>query len=223
MGNAFAGAAIGALMAPLVYLLATLLLTGSGRIPLTPLVLAALLTACIAAGVALSTSASITAGESTSVTGMVTIVAYGLFAVGVLTAALVDVVERRIPNRITYPLIVIGVLGLPWLAQPASGWALLAPLLGAAASGVIGLLNALLADQGLGDVKLAIAVGAWMAHLGLLAWVTGVLVGQLLMIGAVASTQIRRRRAGLPPDYTPLGPSLAGGAVLAVAVAGLQI
>jgi len=43
------------------------------------------------------------------------------------------------------------------------------------------------------------------------------------MIGAVASTQIRRRRAGLPPDYTPLGPSLAGGAVLAVAVAGLQI
>ena len=62
----------------------------------------------------------------------------------------------------------------------------------------------------------------WMAHLGLLAWVTGVLVGQLLMIGAVASTQIRHRRAGLPPDYTPLGPSLAGGAVLAVAVAGFQ-
>ena len=221
--NVVTGAAIGALMAPLVYLLATLLLTGSGRIPQTPVVLAALLAACIAAGVALSTSASITAGESTSATGMVTVVAYGLFAVGVLTAALVDVVERRIPNRITYPLIVIGVLGLPWLAQPVTGWALLAPLLGAAASGVIGLLNALLADQGLGDVKLAIAVGAWMAHLGPLAWVTGVLVGQLLMIGAVASTQIRRRRAGLPPDYTPLGPSLAGGAVLAVAVAGLQI
>ena len=222
--NVFAGAAIGALMAPLVYLLATLLLfTGSGRIPRTPVVLAALLAACIAAGVAITTSASITAGESTSATGMVTIVAYGLFAAGVLTAALVDVVERRIPNRITYPLIVIGVLGLPWLSPPVTGWALLAPLLGAAASGVIGLLNALLADQGLGDVKLAIAVGAWMAHLGLLAWVTGVLVGQLLMIGAVASTQIRRRRAGLPPDYTPLGPSLAGGAVLAVAVAGLQI
>ena len=154
---------------------------------------------------------------------MGTVVAYGLFAVGVLTAALVDVVERRIPNRITYPLIVIGVLGLPWLAQPVTGWALLAPLIGAAVSGVIGLLNALLADQGLGDVKLAVAVGAWMAHLGLLAWVTGVLVGQLLMIGAVASTQIRRRRAALPPDYTPLGPSLAGGAVLAVAVVGLQI
>ena len=79
------------------------------------------------------------------------------------------------------------------------------------------MLNALLADQGLGDVKLAIAVGAWMAHLGLLAWITGVLVGQLLMIVAVASTRIRRRRAGLPPEYTPLGPSLAAGAVFAVA------
>ena len=194
--NVVAGATIGAVMAPLVYLLATMLLTGSGRIPRTPVVLAALLAACIAAGVAITTSASITAGESASFTGMVTVVAYGLFAVGVLTAALVDVVERRIPNRITYPLIVIGVLGLPWLTQPVTGWALLAPLLGAAASGVIGLLNALLADQGLGDVKLAIAVGAWMAHLGLLAWITGVLVGQLLMIVAVASTRIRRRRAG---------------------------
>ena len=122
------------------------------------MVLAALLAACIAAGVAITTSASITAGESTSATGMVTVVAYGLFAVGVLTAALVDVVERRIPNRITYPLIVIGVFGLPWLAQPVTGWALLAPLLGAGASGVIGLLNALLADQGWGDVKLAVAV-----------------------------------------------------------------
>ena len=149
--------------------------------------------------------------------------AYSLFAVGVLTAALVDVVERRIPNRITYPLIAIGVLALPWLTHPVTGWALLAPLLGAAASAVIGLLNALLADQGLGDVKLAVAVGAWMAHLGVLAWVAGVLAGQLLMIAAVASTQIRRRRAGLPPDYTPLGPSIAGGAVLAVVVAGVQV
>jgi prepilin signal peptidase PulO-like enzyme (type II secretory pathway) len=218
--NIVAGAAIGVLMAPLVYLLATQLLTGSARIPRTPVVLVALVPACVAAGVAVTTSASTPAGQSTSSAGMATVVAYGLFAVGVLAAALVDVVERRIPNRITYPLIVIGVLGIPWLAQPVTGRALLAPLLGAAVSCVIGLLNALLADQGLGDVKLAVAVGAWMAHLGLLGWITGVLAGQLLMIGAVASTQIRRRMAGLPPDYTPLGPSLAGGALLAVTIAG---
>jgi hypothetical protein len=59
-----------------------------------------------------------------------------------------------------------------------------------AVSGVIGLLNAVLADEGLGDVKLAVAVGAWMAHLGPMAWATGVLLGQLL-ISAVTSTQIR--------------------------------
>ena len=60
-----------------------------------------------------------------------------------------------------------------------------------------------------------------MAHLGLLPWMTGLLLGQLLMIAAIGGNQLRRRRAGLPRDYTPLGPSLAGGAVLAVAVAGL--
>jgi prepilin signal peptidase PulO-like enzyme (type II secretory pathway) len=221
--NVVAGAVIGALMAPLVYLLAAVLLQGPARVPRTPLALTTLLAACIAAGVAITTSASIMIEETLTVRGSITGVAYGLFAVGVLAAALVDIVERRIPNRITYPLIVSGVLGLPWLAQPITGWAVLVPLLGAAASGVIALVNALLADQGLGDVKLAVAVGAWMAHLGLVAWVSGILFGQLLMIGAVVNTQIRRRRAGLPPSYTPLGPSLAGGAVLAVAVAGFQI
>lgn len=221
--NVVAGAVIGALMAPLVYVLAALLLNGPARVPRTPLALTTLLAACIAAGVAITTPVSTMIEESLTVHGAITGVAYGLFAVGVMAAAFVDVVERRIPNRITYPLIVIGVLGLPWLAQPITGWAVLVPLLGAAASGVIALVNALLADQGLGDVKLAVAVGAWMAHLGLVAWVSGVLLGQLLMIGAVANTHIRRRRAGLPPAYTPLGPSLAGGAVLAVAVAGFQI
>ena len=220
--NVVSGAVLGAVIAPLVYLVATLLLKGPARIPRTLVALTTLLAACVATGVAITTSASTMIEEPLTIRGTIAGVAYGLFAVGVLAAALVDVVERRIPNRITYPLLVVGVLGLPWLAQPVTGWALLVPLLGAAVSGVIGLLNALLADQGLGDVKLAIAVGAWMAHLGLVAWVTGVLVGQLLMIGAVANTQIRRRRAGLPPDYTPLGPSLAGGAVLAVAVAGIQ-
>ena len=72
-----------------------------------------------------------------------------------------------------------GVLGLPWLAHPVSGWALAAPLLGAVVSGLIGLLNAVLADQGLGDVKLAAVIGAWMAHLGLAPWVAGVLIGPL--------------------------------------------
>jgi Flp pilus assembly protein protease CpaA len=98
---------------------------------------------------------------------------------------------------------------------------LLGPLTGAVVSGCIGLLNAVLADQGLGDVKLAAVIGAWTAHLGVLPWITGTLLCQLLMIAAISGNQLRRRWAGLPPDYTPLGPSLAGGAILAVAAAGL--
>jgi len=220
--TAAVGAVIGAVLAPLVFLLATLMRKGSGQIPLTPGALLGLLGACAVAGASFAFLFGTKDPQASLASEWISFLAYLLFTVGVLAAALVDVVERRIPNRITYPLILVGVIGLPWLTHPITGWVLLAPLLGAAASAVIGLVNALLADQGLGDVKLAVAVGSWMAHLGLMAWVTGVLIGQLLMIGAVATTQIRRRRAGLPPDYTPLGPSLAGGAVLAVAVAALQ-
>src|SRR6476620_2318387 len=102
-------------MAPLVCLLAARLLKGPARIPRTPLALTTLLAACVAAGAAIATSASTMVEESLTVGSPIAGVAYGLFAVGVLAAALVDVVEWRIPNRITYPLIVFGVVGLPWL------------------------------------------------------------------------------------------------------------
>lgn len=210
------GVALGVLLTPAVYGLARLLLTGPKRLSRKPSALITLLVACMVAGAAVAVLAATTVDQAGEV------IAYGLFATGVLTAAVVDVTERRIPNRVTYPLIAAGVLVLPWLSQPITGWSLIAPLLGAVASGLFGLINAIAADQGLGDVKLAIAIGAWMAHLGLICWVAGVVISQLLMIVAVATTRVRRRRAGLPPDYTPLGPSLAGGAVLAVAITGVQ-
>jgi len=47
------------------------------------------------------------------------------------------------------------------------------------------------------------------------------MLGQLLMIAAISGNQLRRRWAGLPRDHTPLAPSLVGGAILAVAAAGL--
>jgi len=131
-----------------------------------------------------------------------------VFAFGVMSAALVDAVERRIPNRITYPLLANRRprTAVAHLSRHRVG-ALLAPLAGAIASGFIGLLNAVLADQGLGDVKLAAVIGAWMAHLGLVPWITGMLLGQLLMIAAIGGNQLRRRWAGLPRDYTPSAPA----------------
>jgi len=197
-------------MTPIVYWLAKQLRTTTARIPRTPMATVVLTAACAVAGASVAT-----------LSGTTTIIAYAVFAFGVLTVALVDAIERRIPNRITYPLFAVGVLGLPWLTSPITTWALLGPLTGAVVSGCIGLLNAVLADQGLGDIKLAAVIGAWTAHLGVLPWITGTLLCQLLMIAAICGNQLRRRRVGLPPDYTPLGPSLAGGAVLAVAAAGL--
>ena len=208
--NIAVGTAVGVAVTPLVYWAATRMLTTTARIPRTPAATVVLTVACAAAGASVAT-----------LTSTITITAYAVFAFGVLTAALVDAIERRIPNRITYPLLAVGVLGVPWLTFPITGWVLLGPLTGAVVSGCIGLLNAILADQGLGDVKLAAVIGAWMAHLGLLPWITGTMLGQLLMIAAISGNQLSRRWAGLPPDYTPLGPSLAGGAVVAVAAAGL--
>jgi prepilin signal peptidase PulO-like enzyme (type II secretory pathway) len=184
------------------------MLTTTARIPRTLAAMAGLTAASAAVGASVAT-----------LTGTPTIAAYTVFAAGLLAAALVDAVERRIPNRITYPLLTVGVLGLPWLIFPITGWGLLAPLTGAVVSGCIGLLNAVLADQGLGDVKLAVVIGAWMAHLGLVPWVTATMLGQLLMIAAISGNQLRRGLAGLPRDYTPLGPSLAGGAVVALVAA----
>ena len=208
--NIAVGTAAGVAVTPLVYWAATQMLTTTVRIPRTPTTAVVLTAACAAAGAAVAT-----------LTGPIIITAYAVFAFAVLTAAAVDVVERRIPNRITYPLLAIGVLGLPWLTSPITGWTLLAPVTGAVVSGCIGLLNAVFADQGLGDVKLATVSGAWMAHLGLLPWITGLMLGQILMIAAISGNQLRRRWAGLPRDHTPLAPSLAGGAILAVAAAGL--
>jgi Flp pilus assembly protein protease CpaA len=229
MVDAVLGAALGLVMVPLVYLLASRLLTGPAGMPppaaaLPPLILSCLLTGTALTALSRSVVGQIPwftgdAGRPGAPLGALTSLAYLLFAVAVLAAATVDVVERRIPNKITYPLILVGVIGLPWLTQPVTWWSVLAPLAGAVASGVLGLINALAADQGLGDVKLATAIGAWTAHLGVTAWAVGVVVSQILMVAAVATTRAHRRRNGKPPEFTPLGPSLAGGAVLAAVAA----
>lgn len=223
------GVALGLVMVPLVYLLASRVLTGPARLPRAAAVLLPLVLSCLLAGAAITALTGAVVGQIPRISGdagraglalaAVTMLSYMLFAVAVLAAATVDVVEQRIPNRITYPLILVGVLGLPWLTQQATLWSVLAPLAGALASGLIGLINAMAADQGLGDVKLAIAIGAWTAHLGLAAWAVGVVVSQILMVAAVATGRVHRRRNGRPPEFTPLGPSLAGGAVLAAAAA----
>lgn len=155
--------------------------------------------------------------------GGTTVAVYAVFAAAILTAAVVDVAEQRIPDVITYPLTAGGILGLPWLPGHHDLWTYMGPLLGATVSGLFALLSALIGDQGLGDVKLAVAIGAWMAHLGVVPWAAGVAFGQTLMVVVVGGAMLHRRRRGLPHALTALAPALTAGAVIAVALAGSSL
>lgn len=150
------------------------------------------------------------------------LVLYSAFLAAVLTAVTVDATEQRIPDRIIYPLLAVGVLVLPLLSNHGL-WGWIGPLVGAAAAGAWGLITALVADQGLGDVKLAVVIGAWMAHLGLLPWAVGLMGGQIAVLVLVAAVRVRRHRrpsatAQLDKNaHTALGPALAVGSMLALA------
>ena len=104
-------------MTPLVYWVATRMLTTTVRIPRTP-----------------DSHGRPHRGMrgrrriSRHPDGTITIIAYAVFAFGVLTVALVDAVERRIPNRITYPLLAVGVLGVPWLTSPITAMGAAGPI-----------------------------------------------------------------------------------------------
>ena len=82
------------------------------------------------------------------------------FAVAAVTPPLVrmDVAEHRLPNRLVIPALLGGLVGLPitWLA---TGDPPLVPLLAAAGYAGMLLVLALFGGMGMGDVKLAAALG----------------------------------------------------------------
>lgn len=208
IGQAVVGAAAGGVGGALAWALAVRLCrTATGR---------ARLHSRVVVGVAVVLAAA--AGALLAQLGSgIAVVGYAIFAAGILAAALVDVAEMRLPDLITLPLVGIAVAGLPWLTT-GDGWDHARPILGLLAAGAWALLVAVLADQSLGDVKFAAAIGGWLAWHSWLTLAAGVMVGQILVAGAVGIRGYRRRRAGLPVDDTPLGPALAAGAVLGLAL-----
>jgi len=211
------GAAAGALASAAVYAAAGRFLATAALdkhcariIPPVPLILA-----CAAAGAAVS-----------HIHSWPVLLLYSGFLAAVLVAVTVDVAEQRIPDRITYPLLAVGVLVLPVLSDHTL-WGWIGPVVGGAAAGLWALVTALVADQGLGDVKLAAVIGAWMAHLGLLPWAVGLLGGQIAVVVLVAAVRVRRHRQHRSDPqldrnaHTALGPALAAGSVLALLYASL--
>jgi prepilin peptidase CpaA len=101
--------------------------------------------------------------------------------------AVIDVRERRIPNRLTYPAIWIGLLANAFL----HGWkGLLLAIAGGLFFGGLFLLFYVLRTMGAGDVKLAAAIGSIV---GLEASVQ-VMLATAISGGIFAVVQILRAR-----------------------------
>lgn len=145
------------------------------------------------------------------------LVGYAVFSTVLLAAAFVDYAEMRLPDVLTLPLIAAAVLLLPWLT-PGDGWDHARPILAAVAAGAWALFVAILADQSLGDVKLAAGIGGWLAWHSWTALAASVVVGQILVAVVIGSRALHRRGAGLDPADTPIGPVLAVGAVAGLMV-----
>lgn len=132
-----------------------------------------------------------------------------LYVAAYAAAFVIDVRVRRIPNWITYPLLLIGLV-----ARPSDvGLAPLANVLAAVAAFALFAAFALRGWMGMGDAKLAAAIalasGPALATIALwLAFAVGAIVGVALL----ATRRIGRKQP------IPFGPFLALAGIAAVLV-----
>ena len=140
-----------------------------------------------------------------------------LFLAPVLVAlCVIDLRERRLPDRIVLPSVAVAFVLL-------AGAALLdgAPrLIGTAVLGAIIFAGVLLAlhlaspsGMGFGDVKLGLLLGLYLGSVRLSLVVWGLLLGSLVgvVMAVPVALRTRDRRAGIP-----FGPALAAGTVVAL-------
>lgn len=146
--------------------------------------------------------------------------AYAAAAAVAIVAAIVDVADHRLPNRLTLPLLVGGVGVLAALTvitgQGSIGRA-------AAGLGIYGglLLLAYLAGVGAGDVKLAAALGWWMGWLSWATLIAGMTVGYLLISAGYLIGRARQPRINRRSYRSPFGPGIAGGFLVSLLMVGL--
>jgi prepilin signal peptidase PulO-like enzyme (type II secretory pathway) len=138
--------------------------------------------------------------------------AVSLASVGLSVAAVVDVLERRVPTAVAHGTTVISVVGLAALASTSDLWRDLA--LALAATGLVVAVYAglwLARAAGFGDVRLAAAtVTAAPAGVG---YVSAMLLVPALVVGTIGLVQLvlRRRVTSLP-----MAPALVAGWLVAV-------
>jgi Flp pilus assembly protein protease CpaA len=165
--------------------------------------------------------------------------ALGWAAVFLALAAASDVERRRIPNALTFPVLLLGVL---LAALGSGGVALGASLLGVGVGFALLLLPYAVGALGAGDVKAAMALGALVGAgpvVGAVSWALG--LGGLFALGLLAfrggltdlgerwSRSVALSLAAGRPHYLPPAPgSLAAGGIpfalaLGLGAAGHQI
>lgn len=143
--------------------------------------------------------------------------AYVVLAIAGAALGVIDARTRRLPNVIVYPLTVALAVLLLAAAAATGAWADLgrAALGGVAYSGLHLVLHLITRGQvGMGDVKLAVPLGAVAAWHGWTCWVVN-LYGAYLLGGVVVLVllvaRLRTRR-----DYLPFGPFLLAGTAVAL-------
>lgn len=146
-----------------------------------------------------------------------TLPAYFVFLVATLSLALTDLDHRLIPNRILFPSLgasVVLLLGGALLEHNGSSW------LRAVTAGIayfIGLLIIGLVARGgfgMGDVKLAALLGAFLGYLGWGELVVGLVLA--ILLGGVVSVLMLATRVKGRSDRFAYGPYLVLGAYLGI-------
>jgi prepilin peptidase CpaA len=109
-----------------------------------------------------------------------------IVSVTLVIAAVIDGLRLKVPNWITAPMILSGLVYSAWATQAAGGsWlqGLVVGLLGAGVGLLLLLPAYAIGGMGAGDVKLLAGIGAWMhAGVTLEAFAVSALVGAVLAI-----------------------------------------
>ncbi len=139
---------------------------------------------------------------------------YSLYTSLLVMVFFIDWQHRLIPNRITYPGLILALLLTPLLSPVTLSMTLLGMAIGGLSFGLLYAGGYLLYRQevlGLGDVKLATMLGAMMGFPGIMA---ALLFGSFLGAVAAVALLISRRSSGR--DFMPYGTALCLGAFAAL-------
>lgn len=166
---------------------------------------------------ALAAALGVSAWAVSTVRPAAAVVVYAIGLAALITAAMIDVIELRLPNIFTIGTAVLGLVALTGLSLAAGAGSPLRALAGGAIFGAWILLGALLVrgGYGLGDVKMAAACGILAGWLSWTALAAAILATQVAITVLLIHAKTRgRQRAAL-------GPAFVVGTLVAVAL--LQI